>query len=229
MCGELFQPQNAPPVFSSWSLMVLPLTLVRHLPWMLPTQHYCAQRRLIRRKGFACTRTRKILVVLCFSRGWRDFWWEPLRCGVDRSKWWCSIFLKPLLLNLNSSRRRSALAPTNKISWSAKYEMAATTQKFQAGFRYFLSFFQAELCLTHGQTLVVAQGLSAKLPIVDGQAYKLSSWSEPASVVTSSLAPSNGFAFENKVFASVSIYLSIPEAGPDPVPSVSSSSLWLDA
>ena len=74
--------------------------------------------------------------------------------------------------------------------------------------------------LSHGQTLVVAQGLSAKLPIVNGQAYKLSAWSEPASVVTSSLAPSNGFALENKVFASALIYLSIPGAGPDPVPCV---------
>ena len=81
-----------------------------------------------------------------------------------------------------------------------------------------------ERSLAHGQTLVVAQGLSARLPIVNGQVYNLSNWSEPASVVTSSLAPSNGFAFENKVFASVLIYLNIPEGGSDPVPSMFSSS-----
>ena len=104
--------------------------------------------------------------------------------------------------------------------------MAATTQQFQAGTGiFFQSPLHGTLSPAHGQTLVVAQGLSAKLPIVYGQAYKLSAWSEPASVVTSSLAPSNGFALENKVFASALIYLTIPEAGPDPVPCVSSSSL----
>jgi hypothetical protein len=29
--------------------------------------------------------------------------------------------------------RGSALAPTNRITWSTKYDMAATTQQFQAG------------------------------------------------------------------------------------------------
>ena len=117
----------------------------------------------------------------------------------------------------------SALAPTNRISWSTKYDMAATTQQFQAGsgIVFFQSPLHGTLSPAHGQTLVVAQGLSAKLPIVNGQAYKLSTWSEPASVITSSLAPANGFALENKVFASALIYLTIPEAGSDPVPSVS--------
>jgi hypothetical protein len=41
----------------------------------------------------------------------------------------------------------SALAPTNRITWSTKYDMAATTQQFQAGSGIFITTEKLSLSL----------------------------------------------------------------------------------
>lgn len=68
--------------------------------------------------------------------------------------------------------------------------------------------------------IVVPKGRSKELPIRDGQAYTLVSWSKPPTVKTSSAAPPTGFELVNKVSAHAIIYLTIPSAGTSPVPSM---------
>jgi hypothetical protein len=66
----------------------------------------------------------------------------------------------------------------------------------------------------------VPKGRSKELLICDGQAYTLASWSKPATVKTSSTAPPTGFELINKVPAHAIIYLNIPSAGAEPLPSM---------
>ena len=68
--------------------------------------------------------------------------------------------------------------------------------------------------------IVVPKGRSKELLIRDGQTYTLASWSKPATVKTSSTAPPTGFELVNKISAHAIIYLTIPSAGTEPVPSM---------
>ena len=98
--------------------------------------------------------------MLCIGCRWCDFWWERLRCGVDRFKWWCAIFLNRSYwywievivdqLWLTLTNFHGAL----NMKWRLLLDNSSG----------FIIIKRNVLFLAHGQTLVVAQGLSAKLP-----------------------------------------------------------------
>ena len=110
---RFFQPSNV--------LIMITYNLTVNIGSWMQTKHYCAQRCLTRRKKLRILADENYSPCVALAVG------DSLSTGVSciivvPSD--CVLFFSKLL-PLNSSHRGSALVPTNKFSWSRKYEMAA--------------------------------------------------------------------------------------------------------